>query len=60
MDSETSRYIRFPKKNWDYKITKFYVGKDPNHAWRHGSIAVYEKFHDVKFSVRIHWGIYSI
>jgi alpha-L-fucosidase len=37
-----------------------YVEKDPIASYRWASASAYEAFQDMKFGIRIHWGIYSI
>src|SRR5579862_4959341 len=37
-----------------------YVGETPVEAYHPASTSAYESFRDMKFGVRIHWGIYSI
>ncbi len=37
-----------------------YVETDPIAEYRHALTSAYEAFQDMKFGVRIHWGIYSI
>jgi alpha-L-fucosidase len=60
MAQEIDRNIRLPVKSWDFKMTKSYVGAVPDPEWRHAPEAAHETFRDMKFGVRIHWGIYSI
>lgn len=38
----------------------WYVERVPIPAYHHASPAAYEAFQDMKFGIRIHWGIYSI
>jgi alpha-L-fucosidase len=37
-----------------------YIETTPIPEYRHASAAAYEAFRDMKFGIRIHWGIYSI
>lgn len=37
-----------------------YIEKEPVAGYRNASASAYEAFQDIKFGVRIHWGIYSI
>jgi alpha-L-fucosidase len=67
MSEEKERNIRLPTTSWDYKFFLLqYRGKarkdspvEPDASWRHASAEAHEAFRDMKFGVRIHWGIYS-
>ena len=67
MSEEKERNIRLPTTSWDYKFLLLqYRGKarnespvEPDASWRHASAEAHEAFRDLKFGVRIHWGIYS-
>lgn len=37
-----------------------YIEPVPDADYHHASVAAYEAFRDMKYAVRIHWGIYSI
>ncbi len=52
--------ITLPKDDSQYKSTKSYVEEVPIGGYHHASPAAYEAFRDLKYGVRIHWGIYSI
>jgi alpha-L-fucosidase len=52
--------IRAPKTDGHFKQVSSYVEVDPVPAYRHASETAYEAFHDWKFGIRIHWGLYSI
>jgi alpha-L-fucosidase len=52
--SETSRNIRLPNK------PPAYIEDPPEADYRHASESAYEAFRDMKYAVRIHWGIYSV
>ena len=54
------RSIRLPKSDGHYKHTQFYVEENPDADYVHASEAAYEAFRDIKFSIRIHWGVYSM
>ncbi len=38
----------------------FYIENEPVAEFHHAPAAAYEAFQDMKFGIRIHWGIYSI
>jgi len=52
--------LRLPSTDFHYKRTKSYVEDQPVAQYQHASPAVIEAFEDIKYGVRIHWGIYSI
>ncbi len=52
--------ITLPKDDFQYKATRSYVEEVPVAGYQHASPAAYEAFRDLKYGVRIHWGIYSI
>ncbi len=56
--SEEQRNIRLPEK--EYSQVQFYIEKQPDSDYQHASEVAYEAFRDMKFGVRIHWGLYSI
>ncbi len=58
--AERSRDIRLPESDDHYKPVKSFVEDVPDSDYAHASAAAYEAFEDMKFGVRIHWGIYSI
>jgi alpha-L-fucosidase len=37
-----------------------YIEPEPNPGYRHAPPAAFEAFRDMKFGVRIHWGLYSV
>lgn len=57
---ERAREIRLPSNDHHYKRTSEYVETVPEDTYLHAPEAAYEAFRDIKFAVRIHWGIYSI
>ena len=57
---ERARQIRLPTTDNHYRATKDYVEDQPDSDYFHASAAAYESFRDMKFGVRIHWGIYSV
>ncbi|MDR1813331.1 MAG: alpha-L-fucosidase [Tannerella sp.] len=57
---DRARNIRLPKSDWHYQRVKDYVEETPDDDYLHASEAAYEAFRDIKFSVRIHWGVYAM
>ncbi|MDR1552314.1 MAG: alpha-L-fucosidase [Prevotellaceae bacterium] len=57
---DRERGITLPKTDFHYQKVQFYVENEPDADYLHASEAAYEAFRDIKFAVRIHWGIYSI
>ena len=51
--------IALPKNDSQYKASKGYVEEVPLAGYQHASAAAYEAFRDLKYGVRIHWGIYA-
>ena len=49
-----------PKTDTHYRNVKDYVEDVPDPSYSHPSEATIEAFRDIKFGVRIHWGLYSI
>lgn len=58
--TEAERDIRRPADTGHTRAVAAYVEATPDPDYRHASVAAYEAFHDMKFGVRIHWGLYSI
>ncbi len=52
--------ITLPANDSQYKATRGYVEEVPIAGYQHASPAAFEAFRDLKYGVRIHWGIYSI
>ncbi|MDR2430594.1 MAG: alpha-L-fucosidase, partial [Puniceicoccales bacterium] len=57
---ERAREIRLPTTDHHYKRTSNYIEESPEETYFHAPEAAHEAFKDIKFGVRIHWGIYSI
>jgi alpha-L-fucosidase len=57
---DRSRNINLPETDYHLKAVSPFVEKEPDADYLHASEAAHEAFRDIKFSVRIHWGIYSI
>jgi alpha-L-fucosidase len=58
--SELDRNIRVPEANGHLLAVAGYVEDTIDPDYRHASVDAYEAFYDLKFGVRIHWGLYSI
>jgi alpha-L-fucosidase len=58
MVTEKQRKIVLPPKYWEEFA--FYIEKDPQPDYVHAPVEAHEAFRDMKFGVRIHWGIYSV
>ncbi|MDR1813585.1 MAG: alpha-L-fucosidase [Tannerella sp.] len=57
--ADRARGIELPKTIGVYQWTKDYVEDVPDDDYIHASVAAHEAFRDIKYSVRIHWGVYS-
>ncbi|MDR1336104.1 MAG: alpha-L-fucosidase, partial [Tannerella sp.] len=57
---DRTRGIVLPESDGQYKVVRGYVEEEPDADYVHASEAAHEAFRDVKFSVRIHWGIYNV
>jgi alpha-L-fucosidase len=51
--------IRVPPTDENWRVVREYV-TEPGTAYRHASQAVFEAFRDIKYGVRIHWGLYCL
>ncbi|HEY5055793.1 MAG TPA: alpha-L-fucosidase [Acidobacteriaceae bacterium] len=58
-ESEPPLEHRLPATDADYQRSKNYVEEIPIHQYHWASDAAVEDFKDIKFGLRIHWGIYS-
>ena len=50
---------RLPATDNDYRLARAYVEEVPVHGYHWASDRAVEAFNDLKFGLRIHWGIYS-
>ena len=58
---QTSRYShRLPASDQNYARSSSYIENVPIPEYRWASDAAYERFQDMKYGGRIHWGLYSI
>jgi len=55
-----TQQLRLPETDTHYQATKSYVEEQPEADYQHASPAAFEAFKDIKYGVRIHWGLYSI
>jgi alpha-L-fucosidase len=51
--------IRVPEKDGQWRRVKDYV-TEPGPEYRHAPESSFEAFRDIKYGVRIHWGLYSL
>jgi alpha-L-fucosidase len=51
---------RLPLTDSHYKRVRSYIEDEPVPEYQWASDAAYEAFQDMKYGVRIHWGLYSI
>lgn len=56
--ARTNHYL--PKTDSHYRRVQSYVEEIPVPEYRWASGAAYERFRDIKYGVRLHWGPYSI
>jgi len=57
---DRQRDIRLPKTDHHYRMVSNFVEEVPDSDYVHASEEAYEAFRDMKYGVRIHFGIYSI
>lgn len=51
---------RLPLDNPHYQYVESYIEDDPVRGYEWANQAAYEAFRDMKYGIRIHWGIYSV
>ena len=51
--------IKIPESDEQWTAIREYVD-DPGPEYRHASEGAFEAFRDIKYGVRIHWGLYSL
>jgi alpha-L-fucosidase len=54
------RKHHLPATDVHLKAVKSYIEDDPVPEYRWASEAAYEAFRDMKYGIRIHWGLYSV
>ena len=59
-ESEPPLEHRLPATDLDYQRSKSYIEEVPVHQYHWASQKAIEAFNDLKFGLRIHWGIYSV
>jgi len=57
--ADRERGITLPKRDVHYARTRYYAEDIPDGDYVHASPAAHEAFRDIKFSIRIHWGVYA-
>ncbi|MEX0776936.1 MAG: alpha-L-fucosidase [Phycisphaeraceae bacterium] len=51
---------RLPENEQQYQIVRYYIEDDPVAEYQHASPEACESFRDLKYGIRIHWGLYSL
>jgi alpha-L-fucosidase len=51
---------RLPPENSHYQTVRDFIEEVPVHGYEWASPAAYEAFYDMKYGIRIHWGLYSV
>ncbi|MDR3252208.1 MAG: alpha-L-fucosidase, partial [Tannerella sp.] len=57
---DRARKIVLPLNDGHYKQVKDYVEDEPDADYLHASEEAHEAFRDIKYSIRIHWGVYAM
>jgi len=52
-------YVLVPKTDGHWKRVEYYVERIPHSDYRQASEAAREAFRDLKYGIRIHWGVYA-
>ena len=52
--------LRLPKNEVHLRQVCSYIEDEPLESYQHASAAAREAFRDIKFGVRIHWGLYTL
>jgi len=58
--ADAGRDIRLPVTDSHYKHVSSYIEDVPDPDYRHAPPEAMESFRDLKFGIRVHWGLYSI
>ena len=58
--SEREASLRLPKSDVHYREISTYIEDTPDSDYFHAPEEAHEAFRDIKFSIRIHWGVYSM
>ncbi|MDR3236025.1 MAG: alpha-L-fucosidase [Prevotellaceae bacterium] len=56
---DRARKIVLPNSDGHYKQVKDYVEEEPDADYLHASEEAHEAFRDIKYAIRIHWGVYA-
>src|SRR5579859_7203326 len=59
-ESNSNGFVRLPANDTHYQRVKGYVEDVPDPDYHQASEAAREAFRDLKFGVRIHWGVYCL
>ena len=59
-NGERASQHRLPVTDSHYERVKSYIEEVPVADYHWASSQAYDRFHDIKYGIRIHWGIYSI
>ena len=59
-ESNSNGFVRLPASDTHYQRVKGYVEDVPDSDYHQASEAAREAFRDLKFGVRIHWGVYCL
>jgi alpha-L-fucosidase len=57
---DRTRSIVLPKTSDQYRVTKDYVEEEPDADYIHAPESSHKMFRDIKFSVMVYWGSYSL
>jgi alpha-L-fucosidase len=60
LEDEKTRDMRIPENDFSYRMVKDYIEVKPDADYFHASREAFEKFKDMKYGIRIHWGVYGI
>jgi alpha-L-fucosidase len=60
LGSGTGYSHRLPANDVHYRVTAGYVEDNPVPGYTWASDEAYERFKDIKFGIRLHWGLYSV
>ena len=60
LDSNSDSFVKLPASDTHYQRVKGYVENVPDPDYHQASEAAREAFRDMKFGVRIHWGVYCL
>jgi hypothetical protein len=57
---DRARNIVLPASDVHYQRISHFIEDEPDADYIHASEKAHEAFHDIKYSIRIHWGVYSM